>query len=226
MKTGSASSRLFEVASIKLSRPRAVIQDMRITFPPSRMEAVNVTLSELLASFSGFQGKVEGGPKWAASDRYDISAKADGEITLLERGPMVLALLEERFKLAVHHEAKDEQGIALTTGKHPPEVKPANGGEQTFGRLDERRQVIFRNVGMSQFASYLHGMWGVPVVTQTGMIGNYDFFLDPDSFASTSGEAFRDRVRSAVEAVGFKLEPVKVSRDITIIDHAERPTEN
>jgi uncharacterized protein (TIGR03435 family) len=59
------------------------------------------------------------------------------------------------------------------------------------------------------------------------MVGNYDFSLDPaDSFASTPGEAFRDRVRSAVEALGFKLEPLNVTRDIVIIDHVERPTEN
>jgi uncharacterized protein (TIGR03435 family) len=225
-KTGSAPSRQFEVVSIKPSRPGAVMQDMRIRFPPGRMEAVNITLSELLSSFSGFLGKVEGGPKWVESDRYDIIAKADGEITTSERGPMLLALLEERFKLAVHHESKDEAGVALTTGKRPPEVKPASPGEHTLGRLDERRQVIFRNVPMSEFASYLHGMWGIQVVNRTGMAGNHDFLLDPDSFATASGEAFRDRVRSAVEALGFKLEPMRVSRDITIIDHVDRPTEN
>jgi Protein of unknown function (DUF3738) len=165
---GNSSPRLFDVASIKRSKPDAAIQDMRIAFPPGRMEAVNVTLKEMLLSFSGFSGKVEGGPKWVESERYDIIAKADGEITLAERGPMVMALLEDRFKLAVHHEAKEEAGIALTKGKQMPDVKPAKGGEQTLGRLDDHRQVVFKNVRMSQFAGYLRGMWSVPVVDRTG----------------------------------------------------------
>jgi uncharacterized protein (TIGR03435 family) len=58
------------------------------------------------------------------------------------------------------------------------------------------------------------------------MAGNFDFSLDPDSFAATPEEPFRDRVRSAIEALGFRLEPLMVTRDITVIDHAERPTEN
>jgi uncharacterized protein (TIGR03435 family) len=71
-----------------------------------------------------------------ASDRYDISAKADGEITPLERGPMALSLLEDGFRLAVHHEAKDEQGIALTTGKffHPAMSTEGLGDRQSVGR--------------------------------------------------------------------------------------------
>ncbi len=223
---GNSSPRLFDVASIKRSKPGAVIQDMRITFPPGRMEAVDITLSEMLLSFSGFSGKVEGGPKWVESERYDVIAKADGEITPAERGPMLMALLQDRFKLTVHHEAKEEPGIALTKGKQLPDVKPAKDGQQTLGRLDDHRQVIFRNVRMSQFAGYLRGMWGTPVVDRTDMGGNYDFSLDPDSFATTPDEAFRDRIRSAVEALGFKLEPQRITRDITVIDHVERPTEN
>ncbi len=74
---GNSSTRLFDVAAIKRSKPGALIQDMRIIFPPGRMEAVNVTLKEMLLSFSGFSGKVEGGPKWVESERYDIIAKAD-----------------------------------------------------------------------------------------------------------------------------------------------------
>jgi uncharacterized protein (TIGR03435 family) len=197
---------------------------MRINLPPGRIEALNITLYELLSYL--FTGHVKGGPKWAESDRYDIVGKADGEIKPSERGPMLRALLEDRFKLAVHQEMKEETGIALTAGKRPSDVKPYQGGEQTVGRLDEHRQVIFKNVGMPGFASYLHAMWGTAVEDRTGMAGNYDFSLDPYSFAGTPGEPFRDRIRSAVAALGFKLEPLKVTRLVTTIDHAEQPTEN
>ncbi len=218
--------RTFDVVSIKPARPDAAAQDMRINFPPGRMEALNITLSELLLSFSGFSGKVEGGPKWVTSQCFNIVAKAEGEISADERGPMVSALLEDRFRLSLHHETKEEPGIALTSGKKAPDLKPSDGGEQIFGRPDDHRHVIFRNVRMPQFAGYLRGMLGMPVTDRTGMAGAYDFSLDPDRFADTPGEPFRDRIRSAVEAMGFKLESQKVSRDVTVIDHVEQPTEN
>jgi uncharacterized protein (TIGR03435 family) len=128
---------------------------------------------------------------------------------------MVMALLEDRFQVTVHHEAKEEPGLALTTGKQPPDLAPAKPGEETLIRLDDRRRVIFRDVSMAGLASYLRAIWSTSVIDRTGIAGNFDFSLDPDSFRTASGEAF-----------GFRLEPLKVSRDLTIIDHAERPSEN
>jgi uncharacterized protein (TIGR03435 family) len=87
--------RHFELASIKPSKPGAVVQDARVSFPPGRFEALNVTLYDVLQTLFGFSGSVQGGPKWAESDRYDIVAKADGESAPGERQQMVMALLED-----------------------------------------------------------------------------------------------------------------------------------
>jgi len=222
----STPRRRFDVVSIKPSSTGAVLQDMRISLPPGRMEAINITLVELLASFSGFSGKVQGAPKWAELDRYDIVAKADGVIAPAERNAMVLALLEDRFKLAVHHESKDESGMALVKGGRTPDMEAAPEGEQTAIRMNERRQVVFRHVTMPDLAGYLRSMWGTPVVDRTGIRGAYDFSLDPGRFATDSGDSFSERLRPAVEELGLKLEAVKVTRDITVIDHVERPTDN
>jgi bla regulator protein blaR1 len=222
----------FEVASIKPSKTGAVMQDMRIAVPPSRFEAQNITLTELLASLSGFSGKVQGGPKWAESDRYDIVAKAEGEISPSERGQMIMTLLEDRFKFAVHREAKEIPGLALAPGKTPPDLKPSKDGEQTMIRTDERRQVVFHGMPMFGFVNYLSQMLHVTVVDRTRMPGRFDFTLDPERFATVpspdgSGNvAFADRIRAAVEEFGFRLETQKVPVSITVIDHAERPTEN
>ena len=220
----SQQKRLFDVASIRPSRPGVPIQEQRIIiFPPGRMEALNITLIEILLSFSGFTGIVRGGPKWTETDRYDISAKADGEIAPADRGPMVMAFLEDRFKLAVHHEQKEEAGFALTTGKQPPNVKPAIEGEATLISPGEGGQINFRNVTMVRLTYFVRDKLGAQVRDQTGMAGSYNFSLDT---AGEPGEALRDRVLSAVEVLGFRLQPLKITRDITIIDHAERPTEN
>ncbi|HXB69771.1 MAG TPA: TIGR03435 family protein [Candidatus Acidoferrales bacterium] len=218
--------RRLEVVSIKPSNPGAVLQDMRISFSPGRMEAVNITLVELLSSFSGFSGKVQGGPKWVESDRYDIIAKADGEIAPVERNPMVLALLEGRFKLAIHHESKDESGIALVKGGRTPDMEAAPEREQTAIQMNELRQVIFKHVTMPGLAGYLRAMWSTPVVDHTGIHGAYDFSLDPGKFAVDPHDSFSDCLRPAVEELGLKFETVRVTRDITVIDHVERPSEN
>jgi uncharacterized protein (TIGR03435 family) len=71
----------------------------------------------------------------------------------------------------------------------------------------------------------LRSWWRAPVIDHTGLTGEFDFTLEPNAFA-TPGQAFPDRLRSAVEAFGFELKPLKVIVDTTVIDHVERPTEN
>ncbi len=114
---------------IKPSKPGATVKDARISFPTARFEALNVTLYDLLTSMAGLSGKVQGGPNWAESDRYDIVAKTGGEIESGQRWPMVMALLAGRFKLAVHHEAKEESGLALKVRKKRPQDLPIAKGQ-------------------------------------------------------------------------------------------------
>jgi uncharacterized protein (TIGR03435 family) len=215
----------FEAVSIKPSKPGAVVQDMRINMPPGRMEAMNITVTELLAALSGFSGKVEGGPKWAESDRYDIIAKADGEFAPADANAMVMELLKDRFKLDAHHESREVPGFALMTGKKPPALEPAKSGEKTSIRLDDRRRVVFQSVNMLELANYLRSMWGDPVMDRTGMTGRFNFSIDPAGVGDP-GDSFSARVRPAVETLGFRVQALKVARDITIIDRVERPTEN
>jgi uncharacterized protein (TIGR03435 family) len=51
---------------------------------------------------------VEGGPAWIRSDRYTITATAEGKPVLGRvRGAMLRRLLEDRFDLRVHHETRE-----------------------------------------------------------------------------------------------------------------------
>src|ERR1700677_4019842 len=50
---------------------------------------------------------IEGGPSWINSDRYDIDAKADDAPGReMMSGPMMQALLEDRFKLKMRREIR------------------------------------------------------------------------------------------------------------------------
>ena len=208
----------FDVASIKPSKPDARMQDMRISFRGGRFEAVNITIDELLLSMSGFSGKVQGGPKWASTDRYDVIAVSDADIAPNERNQIVMALLEDRFRLAVHHEPKEEQGLALGVGKKSPKLDPAKDGEVTSFRADGQRE-IFNGITMFGLAGYLGHLWQTTVVDRTGIKGKFDFSVDFEGIAqepSAQGPAARpgypELLRSALESFGFTVEPQKVTR--------------
>jgi uncharacterized protein (TIGR03435 family) len=82
-------------------------------------------------------------PKWATSDRYDIEARAVGNPTKDQYRLMMQDLLAARFKLALHHETKQQPVLALVLDKpgklgphlqlHPldqpcPTTVPTGGG--------------------------------------------------------------------------------------------------
>jgi uncharacterized protein (TIGR03435 family) len=75
---------------------------------PGSLRMRNIPLRNLIQLAYGVEGyQISGGPSWIASDRFDIEAKASGNPSTRQmQGPMLLALLEDRFKLAVHRETK------------------------------------------------------------------------------------------------------------------------
>jgi uncharacterized protein (TIGR03435 family) len=220
----------FEIVSIKPSMPGAVVQDARMQFPRGRFEAVNTTVSELLALMFGYYGKVEGGPKWVETDRYDFVAESEGDLPDSERDAAVMTMLQERFHLASHTERRPVSGFGLTAAQLPPLLKPAADGEPTSIRLDERRLLVFQSVPMDRLANYLQQILRAPVVDHTAIRGSFDFSFDPYGLASPKGAgvraSFADLLREAVERSGFHLAPEKVTLMFTIIDHIERPSEN
>jgi bla regulator protein blaR1 len=85
---------------------------------------------------NGEPGRVRGGPAWVYTDKYTIEAKAEGldpstgnrggpnnDRTMM-LGPMLRALLEDRFKLKVHVETEQAPMWALTVAKSGLKLKP------------------------------------------------------------------------------------------------------
>ena len=134
---GSGSGRTFEVASIKVNKSGDGPSGMRFE-PGGRFIATNVTLRGLISNAYGgpLQGllrdQLAGGPSWIDSERFDVLAKAEGD---LPRGPdsplplMIRALLAERFNLAVHTEKRDLPIYALVVARSDrrtgPQIKPS-----------------------------------------------------------------------------------------------------
>jgi uncharacterized protein (TIGR03435 family) len=72
---------------------------------------------------------IKGSPAWAASDRYTVEAETDGTPDeAITRGPMLQALLEDRFKLRMHSETRETPVYELTVANGGPKLKPAQEG--------------------------------------------------------------------------------------------------
>jgi uncharacterized protein (TIGR03435 family) len=61
---------------------------------------------------------MEGGPSWIRSDRYTINAKPEGTPgKAMMQGPMLQAILEDRFNLKLHAERREVPVYELTVAK-------------------------------------------------------------------------------------------------------------
>jgi uncharacterized protein (TIGR03435 family) len=70
--------------------------------------------------------RVRGGPDWVRTERYTIEAVADGPASAATMsGPMLLALLEQRFKLKAHVETEQVPAFALVVAPGGLKIKPA-----------------------------------------------------------------------------------------------------
>ena len=82
---------------------------------------------ELALRFDFYKGLEMHVPDWVRGSRYDIEARAPGTATKDQMRLMMQSLLAERFKLAVHWEARKAPVFALilaTPGKLGPQLEP------------------------------------------------------------------------------------------------------
>jgi uncharacterized protein (TIGR03435 family) len=109
----SASGAAFEVVSIKPTNPDVPGPSM----PPvgGRFTASGASLRSLVQlAYELPDFRIDGGPEWQASRRFDIQAKASEPLVGLDAmRPMLKALLADRFHLKVHTEVRDLPIYAL-----------------------------------------------------------------------------------------------------------------
>lgn len=136
------SRQKFEVASIKRCGNDESPSGGAPT--PGRLDLACVTTANLIrlaylifptgeanapVSPSIFQIAIVGGPSWLDADRYRIDAKAGQPVNVeMMKGPMMQTLLEDRFKLKLHREAKSNTVYELTVAKDGAKLKPAREG--------------------------------------------------------------------------------------------------
>ena len=148
--------------------------------------------------------KIIGGPAWISSDLYTIEAESESTQTRMTMdGPMMQALLEDRFQLRVHRETREGPVYLLTVAKSDSGLQAAKPGgcvaSDFMGAPFDRaiflsqpdRQCSFlfnvrkgpntiiaaRSVGIDNLTAALTRMTDRLVIDKTGITGLVDFRL-------------------------------------------------
>ena len=222
----------FEAASIKPSEA-ATGSGSGIDSDNGLLRGHNVTLMRCIVGAYGVpEAQVLDGPKWIGETRFDITAKSDHPAGDAELMTMLQSLLADRFKLALHHDARTISGYALTVAKGgiKAKVSDAGGHSTTSG---SRGRIDAVGCPMSRLIIRLSAALGVPVTDMTDDKRSFDFTLQwvPEDVQmktgapsdSSSGPSLFTALQ---EQLGLKLEARKLPLEVLVIDHAELPSEN
>jgi len=241
----------FEVAEVRPSKPGAA---ENFTVKNGQVEATGILLKDLISFAYNMDDDagITGGEKWLDSDRFDIIAKSMPTTSFEVLRTMLKNLIDQRFKLKTHLEARPTTVYALTMPKPTAKLKESDGSARTDCKLtvtDGVRHYTCQNTTMAQFAEKLRpvaaGYLDHTVVDLTGLKGAYDFTISWAPVgkvyggAGRGGDAAQPAASSAsdpgglsiFEAIdkqlGLKLATQKHPMPALVIDHVERtPTDN
>ena len=248
----------FEVASVKRNTNTP---SGRTTFHVSaggRLTADNMSLRLLIQhAYDVRPFQISGGPSWMETERYDIAAKADGAVPEKQVvGPMLRALLENRFGLKLHHEMKEMPVFNLTQtdgAKLPasndadcndaaPLVSPAGSAplpchKVVFLLSATGVRLRGKQVNTGQLVVSLASILGRPVIDRTAFTGKFDLDMEVSmegleggilgSLGNQTPDIMAPPIFTALpKLLGLKLTATKGPVEVLVIEHAERPSEN
>jgi uncharacterized protein (TIGR03435 family) len=146
------------------------------------------------------QVSIEGGPAWINSGSYRIEAKAEGPQSRgTMNGPMLQALLEDRFKLRLHRETREIPVYALTVARGGPKLQQFQEGSCIPLDLDSlppppepgqpdpvlcgmsevtAKGYDLHRTTMAEFSTEFSARLDRPVVDKTGIAGMFNIHLD------------------------------------------------
>jgi uncharacterized protein (TIGR03435 family) len=153
---------------------------------------------------------ISGGPAWIYSDFYVINAETPekaNEKTM--EGPMLQAVLENRFRLKVHRETRQVPVYALTVARGGPKLQAGDAScitpnysafpqpplppgkrpcdDTVGGRKGPNATLNMDDGTVDYFCKLLGLMLDRPIVDKTGIRGKYGFHLEFATDQSTPG---------------------------------------
>ncbi|HXP83438.1 MAG TPA: TIGR03435 family protein [Bryobacteraceae bacterium] len=237
----------FEVATVKSSPPPSDPTRMSINIGTARNGKValtNASLSDCLKFAYGIvSDDLLSGPDWMRTYgvRYDVVAQAPVDTPRDRLLLMLQTLLEDRLKLAMHHEQRQLRYLALEVGKNGPKIRKAQVDISSSTSQPQLPGRIAGIMPLSTVATLLSRFERETVVDLTGLMGPYEIALEwmPEDRRAISGDVTAATAPAAdgasgaslftavQEQLGLKLESRKGPLDVLVVDHAEKaPTEN
>ena len=168
---------------------------------------------------------------------------------------MMQALLEDRFKLQMHRETRQNPVYALTVAKGGLKLKPFQEGSCTPSSdtprvpgqpplckarasskganvvaIDGQGMTLDEFSGLVLTASAFGFKFDRPIINKTGIAGRFDlhleFAIDDVRAAASLDPAYPSIFTAVQQQLGLKLEPTRGPAEFLVIDHIERPSEN
>jgi uncharacterized protein (TIGR03435 family) len=246
----SAIRPAFEVASVK-QNPNDVPEGISLQ-PNGGVRFTGFRLRTLIMIAYGSPGiarfdQLIGGPSWLAVDRFDIVAKAGGDISADAQGrrsdrlPLMLqTLLEDRFSLRLHQETRRMPCFALMLarrdGRLGPQIHASSVECPRFvtaaplPKVDPDKwcgiralggTITGRGVQMSQIAGNLSGYPEIDrfVTDRTALTGRYDFTINYSS-AADGPSLFT----ALSEQLGLALHAETADLPVLVVDNVAHPS--
>jgi len=247
-----ATDAAFEAASVRPSGPGS--PPMSVSTTPGRFTATNIDVRNLITvAYRLPWFRIIDAPAW--SERYDVVAVMPPGSDASQLGAMLQDLLEERFMMRAHMEAREQPVYALVMARRDGRLGPAlqratvdceaaMAGQGTptgapspasaVQRCDEQIRAIghvaIRGMSLDVLANYLSGsVQDRVVVNRTGLEGNFDLDLRfaplSDGAARNSGDS-PSLFTAIQEQLGLQLDARREPVEVLVVDSIARPSAN
>jgi len=191
--------------------------------------------------------EIEGYDKGSAnSSVYNFDAEAPASATDDQVRQMFQALLADRFQLKTHRESRPAEQYELSLGKGAPKLTEAtseepmkvtiqghaltaNAGTCATTGWEEGSHLVCHSATMDQIARGLAGELDARLANATGLTGKYDLNLLywPAQRPTNADTPLGLTIEQAIgKTLGLKLEKTKVTVEVLVVDHIERPSAN
>ena len=255
-----ATQPTFEVATVK-----PILMDASHPFDPKHY-GPNITsggasywgmsVADLIAYAYRVDALQVTGPTTMSTSRFDIETRFPEGANKKDERQMLQALLQDRFKLALHKEKKDLEVYVLLIEKHgeklhaaapdpivadsspmPPAKPPMTvkfDSELWAQHFEFSKTTI---AALTKMLPVCLGLGPHKVVDETGLKGTYQVVFDcpvprphlpaaPGAPTVTFDSDDHSALTRSLDTLGLRLEQRKLPMDVYVVDHVEPPSAN
>jgi len=193
-QTAAGGKMAFEVASIRPAEPDSRIRSnfalnfLDRSIPQGGRLSANLPLTfyiqfayKMLLTSEQADSMIAHLPKWVATEKFVIEARADGNATTNELREMMKSLLADRFKLAAHYESREVPTLALVLvkpGRLGSRLRPHSDGSACDTKFVIPSDASSPSVPPGEFLPFCGGAQAIPGPNHTALLGARDVTIE------------------------------------------------